>query len=219
MTAILAVQALVFQDGGLLALGANVFNMAIAGVWAGYLPFRLLGSGTWRSVGVFLGGALSVLVASSLALAELRLSGVPMPGAVVGLSMGLFALSALIEGAITLAVFQAVERMNRGWVRPGPESPKRAWGLLATAALALASVGAVFASALPDGLEKLAEELGIASRAINLLASPLAEYELRAADNPWLRKAGAGLIGLAVVFLVCAAAGRLLVGKRARGTA
>src|SRR5205823_10328309 len=39
MTAILATQALIFQDGGLLALGANVFNMAIAGVLAGYLPW------------------------------------------------------------------------------------------------------------------------------------------------------------------------------------
>ena len=40
MTAILATQALVFQDGGVLALGANVFNMAIAGdVLAGYLPW------------------------------------------------------------------------------------------------------------------------------------------------------------------------------------
>src|SRR3989442_12507840 len=39
MTAILAVQAFVFQDGGILALGANVFNMAIAGVLAAYLPY------------------------------------------------------------------------------------------------------------------------------------------------------------------------------------
>src|SRR5882757_2901673 len=42
MTAILATQALIFQDGGLLALGANVFNMAIAGVLVGYLPYLLL---------------------------------------------------------------------------------------------------------------------------------------------------------------------------------
>ena len=34
MTAILVLQALVFQDGGLLALGANVFNMAVAGILA-----------------------------------------------------------------------------------------------------------------------------------------------------------------------------------------
>src|SRR5437879_1763136 len=36
MTAILAIQALVFQDGGIIALGANISNMAVAGVLAGY---------------------------------------------------------------------------------------------------------------------------------------------------------------------------------------
>src|SRR5213596_3740469 len=36
MTAILAVQALIFQDGGVLALGANVFNMAFAGLIAAW---------------------------------------------------------------------------------------------------------------------------------------------------------------------------------------
>ncbi|HKW96831.1 MAG TPA: energy-coupling factor ABC transporter permease, partial [Bryobacteraceae bacterium] len=45
LIAILAVQALIFQDGGILSLGANVVNMALAGVLAGYLPFHLWGSG------------------------------------------------------------------------------------------------------------------------------------------------------------------------------
>src|SRR4029079_13937623 len=45
LTAILAVQALVFQDGGILSLGANIINMAVAGMLAGYLPFRLWGKG------------------------------------------------------------------------------------------------------------------------------------------------------------------------------
>src|SRR6266567_107890 len=56
MTAILATQALVFQDGGVLALGANIFNMAFMGVLAGYLPYALLRG---RKAGVFIGGTLS----------------------------------------------------------------------------------------------------------------------------------------------------------------
>src|SRR3974390_926025 len=43
MTAILAIQAFVFQDGGIMALGANTLNMAIAGVWAAWIPYRRLG--------------------------------------------------------------------------------------------------------------------------------------------------------------------------------
>ena len=42
MTSVISVQALVFQDGGLLALGANLFNMAVAGVFIAWGVYRLL---------------------------------------------------------------------------------------------------------------------------------------------------------------------------------
>jgi cobalt/nickel transport system permease protein len=132
MTAILATQALIFQDGGLLALGANVFNMAIAGVWIGYLPFALLRG---RRAGVFLGGVLSLLTSALLALAELMASEVPVPPAILAISVCLFAVSAVIEGAITLAVVQALERMQPGFLR----QPK---GLRGTPRLALAVTSA-----------------------------------------------------------------------------
>src|SRR5260370_29550528 len=103
MTAIIAIQAFVFQDGGVLALGANVFNMAIAGVLAGYLPFQLWGRGQWRKQAIFAGAFLSVLVSASLALSELLVSGIAMPRPVLMLCLGLFVSSALIEGAITVS--------------------------------------------------------------------------------------------------------------------
>ena len=57
MSAILAIQALVFQDGGILALGSNIANMAIFGVLAGYLPFLW---GQAAQLAIFSGGFLSV---------------------------------------------------------------------------------------------------------------------------------------------------------------
>jgi cobalamin biosynthesis protein CbiM len=39
LTVVLLMQALLFADGGLSALGLNVFNMSIIGVWSGYLIF------------------------------------------------------------------------------------------------------------------------------------------------------------------------------------
>src|ERR1019366_3448703 len=93
MSAILAIQALVFQDGGILALGANVINMAIVGVLAGYLPYHLWGRSRGRRAAIFAGGALSVAVAG------LVISGVPMAASVLGVSLALFLVSALIEGA------------------------------------------------------------------------------------------------------------------------
>src|ERR1700732_3170733 len=64
MTAIIAMQAFVFQDGGVLALGANVFNMAIAGVLTGYLPFKLWGAGPRRRAAIFAGAFLSVILSA-----------------------------------------------------------------------------------------------------------------------------------------------------------
>lgn len=113
MCAILAIQALVFQDGGVLALGANAINMAFAGVLAGYLPYHLWGAGKGRRAAIFAGGFLSVLVSALLALAELLASGVRMPAPVLGLSVGLFLVSGVLEGAITLAVVEASRRSSR----------------------------------------------------------------------------------------------------------
>ncbi len=42
MTVVVSVQALIFQDGGLLALGANIFNMAVVGVAVSYAVYHLL---------------------------------------------------------------------------------------------------------------------------------------------------------------------------------
>jgi cobalt/nickel transport system permease protein len=221
MTAILATQALVFQDGGLLALGANVFNMAIAGVLAGYLPFMLLRG---RKAGVFLGGMTSLLVSASLALGELLRSGVRMPPAVLAVSIGLFLVSAIIEGAITLAVMQALERIQPGFIRrpEGIRAPVGRCGVaLITASAALAGAGVFIASRRPDGIQKLALETGIAAHARTFLTSPLADYKLQMLASPILTKSLAGLIGLIVVYFLCLgvsrvlAAGRCLVAPRA----
>jgi cobalt/nickel transport system permease protein len=130
MTAILGIQALVFQDGGVLAMGANVLNMAVFGVFAGYLPYHLFGGGRWRRTAIFAGGAFSVLVSAALALSELLLSRVPMPAAALGVTLAVFVLSAVLEGAITLAVVQALEAIQPSFVRKpsaAVRSRRRRW--------------------------------------------------------------------------------------------
>jgi cobalt/nickel transport system permease protein len=109
LTSVLVVQALLFQDGGLLALGANVFNMAVVGVLVGWLTYtglrRVLGDRTWSTlVSGFAAGWLSVFLASLVAAAELALSGTS-PWGVVLPAMGLVhMLIGLGEGLITVGV-------------------------------------------------------------------------------------------------------------------
>lgn len=215
MTAILTIQALLFQDGGVLALGANVWNMGIAGVLAGYLPFHYWGAGSYRRLAIFLGGFLSVFVSASFAMTQLLLSGVAMPRTVALVSIGLFLVSAAIEGGITVAVLGAIEKLNPLWVKRPDTQPNRGLGALLLAAVLIACVGALFASALPDGLEKLAENIGIAGQAKNLLETPLKDYEASFFQTEWMRKSLAGLAGLGAVYLVCLAAGRVVAKRRA----
>jgi cobalt/nickel transport system permease protein len=214
MIAILTIQSLVFQDGGILALGANIFNMAVVGVIVGYLPFHLWGTGPRRKAAIFLGGFFSVLVAALLAISELLLSGIAMSGTVLGVSFALFAVSALLEGAITLAVFQALETLNPNFVKAPRSNRGVALGSLALAAVFLAVVGVLFASTHPDGLEKLAQTLGIASNAKPLLASPLADYQAGFVQSAWLRKAAGGLAGLISIYASCALLGRVIGRQR-----
>jgi cobalt/nickel transport system permease protein len=109
MTSVLAVQALLFQDGGLLALGPNVFNMAIVGVLVGWLTYeglrRLFGNRAWGQMAAgFAAGWLSVFVASIVAAVELALSGTSPLGVVLPAMGAVHALIGIGEGLITVAV-------------------------------------------------------------------------------------------------------------------
>lgn len=214
MTAVLTVQAVVFQDGGVLALGANVFNMALAGVAAGYLPCWLGGRGPGRRIAVALGGFLSVLVSASLALTELRLSGLILPAPALSLAFGLFTLNALAEGVITLLVVEALDRLHPGWLRhreaPRPVVTKAVF----TAAVVLVVFGVAVASAAPDGLERLAEELGISDRARVLWRTPLSDYEVRFLPLGALREAAGGLAGIGLAGAWAFALAKLLGRRR-----
>ena len=109
LTSVLAVQALLFQDGGLLALGANIFNMAVVGVLLGWVAYaglkRLLGERTWSTmVAGFVAAWLSVVVASLVAAVELAVSGTSPLSLALPAMGAVHALIGLGEGIITVAV-------------------------------------------------------------------------------------------------------------------
>jgi cobalt/nickel transport system permease protein len=217
VTAILTVQALVFQDGGVLALGANILNMALMGVLFGYLPARALFRTKWRSYGVFIGGTCSVLASGILALTELTLSGIRMPATLLEASLGLFTINAVLEGAITVSVLRAIERLNPGISEAGltvsPVANGIGWrkvaGAIAAASLILGAGGVLVASTLPDGLEHLAKSLGMPfGHAV--LHSPVSAYQIHALGATWFSRAIAGLAGLVLIYAVCTIGGHLL---------
>jgi hypothetical protein len=90
----------------------------------------------------------------------------------------LFAVSAVLEGAITLAIMQTLASINPDFIRKPQLNGGRVLGWVGLAALLLAVVGVAVASTHPDGIWKLAGETGIASHAKALLGAPLADYQL-----------------------------------------
>ena len=105
---VVGVQALVFQDGGLAALGPNVINMAVAAVLVSYVlywPVATFGNG-WRLLHYGAGFAAawaSVQVAALLASLELALSGTSPLQVALPAMMGVHALIGIGEGLITVA--------------------------------------------------------------------------------------------------------------------
>jgi hypothetical protein len=167
----------------------------------------LWGNGRHRRLVIFLGGALSVLGSALAALSELLISGVPIPVAALRISLGLFFISALLEGAITLAVMQTLETINPNFIRRPGATGGRAIGWVAAASILLVTVGVLFASTHPDGIQKLAQ-------AKTFLGAPMADYQASFFEAKWLRKAAAGLAGIGVIFVACTLCGRLISRQR-----
>ena len=113
MSCVLIVQCLIFQDGGLLSLGANIFNMGIVASFVSYYVYRAIGKliGDSRK-GTLLGGLVaawgSVFVASIFCAIELAVSGTSPIGIALPAMAGIHALIGIVEGLITVAVLSFV---------------------------------------------------------------------------------------------------------------
>ena len=131
ISAVLVVQALLFQDGGLLALGANVFNMAVIGVWVGYGVYRaliaVLRGDKGRLIAGFLAAWASMVVASLAASLELAISGVSPLGVVLPAMALVHVLIGVGEGLITSGVlaFLATARKDLLELSPATSGVKR----------------------------------------------------------------------------------------------
>jgi cobalt/nickel transport system permease protein len=113
MTCVLIAQCLIFQDGGLLALGANIFNMGIVATFSAYLLYRLitsmLGQGRRsRLIGGIAGAWVSVFLASLACAIELAVSGTSPWTVVLPAMGGIHALIGIGEAIITGAALSLV---------------------------------------------------------------------------------------------------------------
>jgi len=176
MIGVLLIQCLFFADGGLMALGANCWNMAFYGCFVGYyLIWRPIMRGSWFGTGksamrarIILASILGCVVTLQLGafsvVLETSLSGITeLPfGAFVALMQPIHLAIGLVEGVVTAAVLSFVFEARPELLRDvridgdAPQSKRSLKGTIAVLAVLALVVGgglSLLASSNPDGLE------------------------------------------------------------------
>lgn len=189
MATVIIAQALFLQDGGLIALGANIFNIGAIPCFSGYAVFKLLkrkaGGGNPLFIAGFLAGWCSLMFSSAFCALELGLSGtIPLR---IGLAtmVGYHALVGVIEGMLTAGVLAFLFKVRPdllkidGLSRFGFADWIGAILFVAIPATILVMAGS---SGLPDPLEKilLLREAADASQELSSMMR-YSDYAIRAA--------------------------------------
>jgi cobalt/nickel transport system permease protein len=170
IAAVLIIQCLFFADGGLLALGCNIFNMGVFACYVAYpLIFKPMVKNGLNSSKITAASIVSVVVGLQLGafsvVLETLLSGVTeLPfGTFVLLMQPIHLAIGVVEGIITAAVLCFVYSVRpgllefysarRGEAAGGALSFGRTLLVLLALAAAIGGGLSLFASAYPDGLE------------------------------------------------------------------
>jgi cobalt/nickel transport system permease protein len=207
LTTVVSVQALIFQDGGLLALGANIFNMAVVGVFVASFAYRsmqrLVGRSRWGvPVSGFVAGWLSVLIAALATALELALSGTSPANIAIPAMGGIYALIGVGEGLLTAGALTVIAAARPDLLRQGQAQAahggRAVWlgGLIIALGLAVASP---LASTHPDGLAWVAGQNGFLDAARGPVFKIIPNYILPGVPNQTLATILAGVIGALVV--------------------
>ncbi|MFH1226634.1 MAG: energy-coupling factor ABC transporter permease [Planctomycetota bacterium] len=112
MTIVLTVQCLMFADGGITALGANIFNMGIVGSLSGYLIYLLFSTiikgKIGKLTGAFIAGWASIVLAASACAVELAVSGTIALNVALPAMAGVHMIIGIGEALITTMVLTLI---------------------------------------------------------------------------------------------------------------
>ena len=218
MTAVIAVQALLFQDGGLLVMGANILNMGLITVAIGYGLYRAVSFTRNRTLKLAVAGVaawLSVMAGALFTSLQLWLSGTSQLQIVIPAMLTVHALIGAGEALITVAALTFIFQTRPDLMGENSASAKgsRGWvvaGVLVSLAVVLLSP---LASTDPDGLERVAGDLGFLGKGASSPYQIIPDYTLPLLGETQLSTILAGMIGLAVVGTIIVLLGQGLKAK------
>lgn len=235
MIGVLLIQCLLFADGGLMALGANVWNMAFYGCFVGALIWRaFMRKGITRKkiiAASLLGCVLTLQLGAFSVTLETLASGITeLPfTAFLAVMQPIHLAIGLVEGAVTAAVlvFLQEARPSLLWQAKSADSQKQPMtlrgvlGVMAVLAAVTAGLLSLFASAFPDGLEWSLQRLTGSTELeatgsvqaffarIQSLTALLPDYNLAGSESA-AGGSAAGLIGAAVVLAAVVLLGKII---------
>jgi cobalt/nickel transport system permease protein len=215
MTSVVSVQALLFQDGGILALGANIFNMAVVGVFVSYTVYSVLEkifeNKTWGIlVSGFIAAWSSIFLAALACALQLSLSGT-LPVNIAIPAMGIIhALIGIGEGLITIGALAFLLAARKDLLQARSKSTIGNNGILlgGGAIILLLLILSPLASSHPDGLEWVAKQQGFLGNTKGIFHTLMPDYLLPGISNPSLATIFAGILGALIVFGVASGIAR-----------
>jgi len=223
ISAVLIVQCLMFADGGISALGANIFNMGViggVGGWAIYRVVSRLVKGLFGCVVAATFAAWCSTVMASIACAgELAVSRTVRWSVALPAMAGVHMLIGIGEGLITALVLVAIARARPELLQPDEAAGRtRSYGTVVAyggvIALGLALFVSPLASRWPDGLDRTAEVLGFKEKAVApIVPAPIPDYKMPGMHWSTLGTSIAGAVGTVVVFALAWLFARALVPK------
>lgn len=201
LAVVLVVQTFVYGDGGVLAIGANIFNMGVIGGYSAYYTYKSLKDKSKLLAG-FLASWSSVMAASLVAALELGVSGTsPLLKALS--AMGITHLFiGLGEAIITTGILFYIIKTKQDVLEINKQPTRLAKYAVITTILALivTSFALPFASGAPDGLEKVALNLGFFEKATTIYTlAPMPDYTFLGQES-YLFVLIAGIIGMVATF-------------------
>ncbi|MEH2048373.1 energy-coupling factor ABC transporter permease [Nostoc sp.] len=207
MSTVFVIQAVLFADGGITALGANILNMGLIGIWVGWLLYqplqRLLGGSRGRlPLAAGIAAAISVVAASIACAIELAISGtIPLNIGLPAMA-GVHILIGIGEGLITGGVLSYLVKV-RPDLLPGEQPQLQKWLVPVVSIFLIAGVLSLFASTWPDGLDSVAEKYRFKDKEAPVveIPTPLADYKVKGLDGK-ISTSIAGLLGSGVCFAV-----------------
>lgn len=208
MTSVIAVQALVFQDGGLIVLGFNIVNMGVITAFTGHLVYQWLKKAMGENRNSLLiagavGAWISVMLGAMATAAEMGISGTSPLGVALPAMAGVHALIGIGEGLITVGALTFIYATRRDLLNMGETAPAQASANWVAVGLGISLIVAIFsfaASPDPDGLERVAEDTGFLDKAMNPFYNLLPDYTIPFISNELLSGILAVVVGTLFVF-------------------